>query len=254
MTSTLLYGVPTNAQLTITLLRIGEANKAPLPPPPPPGTAVPQTPVVEDSTGEIHDAENHEVTGATSESTPPKQKKSSKILGFIKGTTKAGVRSVIGVDHLKASIPAGRIAEPAKMRRGVVGSKSEARESDGPTTFEGRHHGNKGLIVISTSATPPAVSFVKNFHSSKATMDGLRAAPEPIFTIAVADIASVKKIGGFGWKGKAVVGWSLNTEVADGIEIVSKTGVKEILTAVPRRDEVFNRIIAVSHKSYWESV
>jgi len=32
--NTLLKGIPTNAQLTITLLRIGEANKAPLPPPP----------------------------------------------------------------------------------------------------------------------------------------------------------------------------------------------------------------------------
>lgn len=32
--NTVLKGVPTNAQLTITLLRIGEANKAPLPPPP----------------------------------------------------------------------------------------------------------------------------------------------------------------------------------------------------------------------------
>lgn len=32
--NTLLKGVPTNAQLTITLLRIGEANKAPIPPPP----------------------------------------------------------------------------------------------------------------------------------------------------------------------------------------------------------------------------
>jgi hypothetical protein len=41
--NTLLKGVPTNAQLTITLLRIGEANKAPLPPPPysgPPPPAV----------------------------------------------------------------------------------------------------------------------------------------------------------------------------------------------------------------------
>lgn len=32
--NTILKGVPTNAQLTLTLLRIGEANKAPLPPPP----------------------------------------------------------------------------------------------------------------------------------------------------------------------------------------------------------------------------
>lgn len=31
---TLLRGIPTNAQLTLTLLRIGEKNKAPIPPPP----------------------------------------------------------------------------------------------------------------------------------------------------------------------------------------------------------------------------
>lgn len=33
--NSILKGVPTNAQLTITLLRIGEVNKSPLPPPPP---------------------------------------------------------------------------------------------------------------------------------------------------------------------------------------------------------------------------
>lgn len=32
--NTLLKGVPTNAQLTMTLLRVGEANRAPIPPPP----------------------------------------------------------------------------------------------------------------------------------------------------------------------------------------------------------------------------
>jgi hypothetical protein len=39
--NTLLKGIPTNAQLTITLLRIGEANKAPLPPPPTSGIPPP---------------------------------------------------------------------------------------------------------------------------------------------------------------------------------------------------------------------
>ena len=39
--NSLLKGVPTDAQLTITLLRIGEANKAPLPPPPAGGQAPP---------------------------------------------------------------------------------------------------------------------------------------------------------------------------------------------------------------------
>ena len=42
--NTLLKGVPTNAQLTVTLLRIGEANKAPLPPPPRTHEAPPDQP------------------------------------------------------------------------------------------------------------------------------------------------------------------------------------------------------------------
>ncbi|KAL9057170.1 MAG: hypothetical protein Q9162_002498 [Coniocarpon cinnabarinum] len=42
--NTLLKGVPTNAQLTITLLRVGEANKAPLPPPPQTHEAPPDQP------------------------------------------------------------------------------------------------------------------------------------------------------------------------------------------------------------------
>ena len=42
--NTVLKGVPTNAQLTITLLRIGEAKKAPLPPPPQTSTPPPNQP------------------------------------------------------------------------------------------------------------------------------------------------------------------------------------------------------------------
>lgn len=42
--NTLLKGVPTNAQLTVTLLRIGEENKAPLPPPPYSGPPPPNQP------------------------------------------------------------------------------------------------------------------------------------------------------------------------------------------------------------------
>ena len=42
--NTILKGVPTNAQLTLTLLRVGEANKSPLPPPPTSGETPPEQP------------------------------------------------------------------------------------------------------------------------------------------------------------------------------------------------------------------
>ena len=44
MRHTLLKGVPTNAQLAVTLLRIGEKNKAPIPPPPSSDDAPPNKP------------------------------------------------------------------------------------------------------------------------------------------------------------------------------------------------------------------
>lgn len=42
--NTILRGIPTNAQLTITLLRIGEKNKAPIPPPPSSDAPPPKVP------------------------------------------------------------------------------------------------------------------------------------------------------------------------------------------------------------------
>lgn len=223
------------------MLRIGEANKAPLPPPPPPGgIQPPDTPTLEEAP-ELEDEPDaiHE-DSVNSTSDKPHKKTASKLVGLIKGTTKATVRSALGVDRVKATVG----SEPSKLRVGVIGKKGE-RETDGPTSFDGRHHGKKGTIIVSASATSPCISFVKNFEG--------RGDMKPIFTTAVDDIAELRKIGGFGWKGKLLVGWALGTEVADGLEIVDKLGNVECLSAVPRRDEVFNRLIALSNKQHWES-
>lgn len=55
----------------------------------------------------------------------------------------------------------------------------------------------------------------------------------------------LKKIGGLGWKSKLVVGWALDREVADGLEIVDKKDNHYIVTAMVLRDELFNRLIAM---------
>jgi len=225
---------------------VGEANKAPLPPPPPPtSAAAPPPPSTDD---EESDVETHDDGSGAKK--PPKAKKSKRLVGFIKGTTKAGVQSVLGVDRLKATVG----SEPAKTRLGVVqpnSGKSGAaaitnKSADGPASFHARHHGKKGRLVISTSATTPCVSFER-------LSDSPLKQPEPIFSIAIDDIRELRKIGGLGWKGKLVVGWALGTEVADGLEIVDVHGKREKITAIQRRDEVFNRLIALSDKHHWES-
>lgn len=253
----ILYGVPTNAQLTLTLLRIGEANKAPLPPPPisvhPPSSQprqlhtddVPLDASHEQIQDAIHpDSSDPKVPGQEhlDEHQPQqKHKHGRKVLQFIKSTTRAGVNTVLGTDRLKASVG----DENAKMRLGVL---PDPRESDisGPVDFIARHHGKKGHLYIKTAADPPCVTFSHEPTAAKAE------ARTPVFTVPIHEIRELKKMGGLGWKFKFVVSWAMDREVADGLEIVDSQGESHVLTAIPLRDELFNRLIAMGGQK-WES-
>lgn len=268
--NTILKGVPTNAQLTITLLRIGEANKAPLPPPPRITQAPPQQPAhITDehlrATGaepplnatdeELDEAMQHDPTVAheTSGTDIDASKHSkhgkaaSKILGFFRGTTKGAVKTAMGTDVARAKVG----SSTAKDRLGVVPGRGKAEQVSGPVDFKARHKGKKGHVYITTKATIPAVSF-----STDSTIEKIgskeREDLHPLWTVAVADIAELKKFGGYGWKAKLVVGWALDREVADGLEIMTKGGEVFRVTAVPLRDELFNRLVAMGGQK-WES-
>ncbi|KAH8789560.1 hypothetical protein F5882DRAFT_493999, partial [Hyaloscypha sp. PMI_1271] len=244
--NTLLKGVPTNAQLTVTLLRIGEANKAPLPPPPYSGPPPPDA--AHEAAGEglehldIPDDEmaqaiHPDTTAVTTgmDGAPKKKQHGRRILSAIKGVTKGGVETVLGTDRLKAA--AG--AEHAKNRLGVL--RSGNLVTAGPIDFPCRYKGKKGHAYITTTATSPAVSWT----TEKEDID-------PIFSIAIADIAEIKKVGGLGWKTKLVVGWATDREIADGLLIVDKDGNQKQLTAIALREELFNRLIALG-KQMWEA-
>lgn len=197
--NTLLKGVPTNAQLTITLLRIGEANKAPLPPPPysnpPPPNAAHETAgqnlkhlgksfgfriaakLLTYSEGvpgdEMADAIHLDDTATTTgaDTAKPKKQHGRRILAAFKGATKGGVETILGTDRLKAA--AG--AEHAKNRIGVLKSGPDAPA--GPIQFPCRYRGKKGHAYITATATSPALSWT----TEKEDID-------PVFSIAIADI------------------------------------------------------------------
>lgn len=277
--NTILQGVPTNAQLTITLLRVGEARKAPLPPPPKSTSETPDRPAQIDhaATAENLDADPDEVAlaaqpyaepttgGTSSESTvsttgsddtnkhSSTKSKGRKLLSLFKGTTRAGVSTALETDKLKAA--AG--AEHAKNRLGVVPPSStdaEAHSSPGPVEFAGRYRGKKGFMYILTSAASPCVVFAEKRRSSNGggsggSGEGLDV--EPLWTVPVGDITELRKIGGLGWKSKLVVGWSLDREVRDGIEIVDKSGGSHTVTALKLREELFNRLVSMGSQK-WE--
>ncbi|KAI0150823.1 hypothetical protein GGR57DRAFT_471667 [Xylariaceae sp. FL1272] len=265
--NTILKGVPTNAQLTLTLLRIGESNNAPLPPPP--RVSVPPP----DQAAEISDAElratgaepplnatdaeleeamqhdpntAHETGGADIDAAKPGKHghKSRKVLGLIKGTVKGTVKSVIAGDAARAKVGSNH----AKMRLGAVPSSNEASLS-GPVDFAARYNGKKGRIYITTKSTIPAVGFSTDITTEN---DGSEEMLHPKWSIAIGDIAELKKIGGYGWKAKLLVGWSLGREVNDGLEIRDRDGNLMHITALPLRDELFNRLIAIGGQR-WEA-
>lgn len=132
---------------------------------------------------------------------------------------------------------------------------------EGPTMFTARMRGKKGHVLLITSAMSPCVSFV--VHNTKSSLvsfisggsqsktDIDPANLDPQFTIALNEIVALRKVGGFGWKGKIVVGWAMGREILDGLEITDKQGKKIVLTAIRGRDELFNRLIAVGGQ-LWE--
>ncbi|KAI9831564.1 MAG: hypothetical protein M1819_004795 [Sarea resinae] len=258
--NTLLRGVPTNAQLTITLLRIGEANKAPLPPPPrtreaPPTKAASQIDAddisldvsQEDLDAAIHPDEKHlEAEKKEDEQQAAKPKHGHRIVSLLKGTIRTTVETTLGTDRFKAKVG----STTARNRLGVLPNPKTPLIS-GPVDFKARHKGKKGHLIISTALSDtPTISFTREEHSADSLdPEDMRS---PVFTVAIRDIKELKKIGGLGWKTKLVVGWAMDREVADGLEIVDAEGNTWRLTAIPLREELFNRLVAMGGQR-WES-
>ncbi|KAH7552492.1 hypothetical protein J3E72DRAFT_249759 [Bipolaris maydis] len=265
--NTLLKGVPTNAQLTITLLRLGEANKAPLPPPPhmthPPAE---QTANVDSeelramgvdralnaTKEELDDAiaydpeVGHEASGEGPAKDSKHVKKGSKMLSFFRGTAKGAVETTRGADKVKAA--AGSIH--AKNRLGALPPRN-ADLTSGPVEFKARFDGRKGHAYIATKSTIPCIAFSTDKTIEKiGSVD--REDLHPLWSVPVSDIIEIKKVGGFGWKAKMVVGWVMERELADGLIITDSKFNEYRIMALPLRDELFNRLIAMGGQK-WES-
>lgn len=281
--NTLLKGVPTNAQLTITLLRIGEANRAPLPPPPSTHEPPPDHPAEIDkqelldsgldaSHSEIEDAitvdrpsssEGNGLDGSAhadeAGAAPDKKKKGfgAKIVNAFKHTTAAGVETKLTADNARAALGSGH----AKEKLGILPTKSEMRRkpTEGPVEFKGRCDGKRGAIYVDSSVSPatadghpesPCVYFSTDLDGEE-IVESIK--PKHIrWSVAIKDIKEIKKVGGLGWKGRIIVGWSTDREVKDSIWIVDKTGREYKATALAQRDELFNRLVAMGQQ-VWEA-
>lgn len=248
---------------------MGEANHAPLPPPPRIDEAPASKPAPLDdfnlratgddaplnaTAGQLNAAiQNdptaaHETSGSNIDAAKEhkQHKKINRVLEFFRGATRGLVKTGIASDSVRAEIG----SHHAKDRLGAVPPLNDVPIS-GPVEFKCRYEGKKGHVYLSTTATVPMLAF-----SSRETREIIGGEPREdlhsLWSIAVADIVELKKIGGYGWKAKFVVGWSMQREVTDGLEIGLATGEKYKITAVPLRDELLNRLYAMGGQK-WEA-
>ncbi|KAL3485667.1 hypothetical protein BJX62DRAFT_216808 [Aspergillus germanicus] len=259
--NSLLKGVPTNAQLALTLLRIGEANAAPIPPPPSGSLdKAPSRAASLDHEQLTLGATDEEVNRAAAperdhlksdvakeaeaDAQKPKKTFGSRVMNFFRGTTAAGIESKLAVARARAEIGSAH----AKNQKGVLQKKGLDIRPSGPVEFDARYKGNRGTVVIDSSQEPAVLYFTTDptvqqgdYKMSNRKNGTVR------FTLPVTNIQEMRKIGGMGWKGKLVAGWAVGgKEVVDGI-VVSGKGVQESyqLTAMSKRDALFNRLVAI---------
>ncbi|KAK8054879.1 hypothetical protein PG993_000106 [Apiospora rasikravindrae] len=248
LNATILKGVPNNAQLTITLLRRAEGRDGPLPPAP----NTEQKKAIRhmtlddttlDTTGadaplgatqaeledclEVDQEKLDNAGGPDSEVKSIGGHKTAKVLNFLKHALKGGAKAALTADRVRAK--AGR--QGAKNRIGVVpATDAQHVDDDGPTTFTARYDGNQGTIHISPEGI---VAF------------------DSLWSCYVGDIVELRKHSGLGSKVKLAVGWAMERKIWDALEIKDRKGNAYLLTAVPLRDQLFDRLCAMGGQK-WE--
>jgi len=272
--------------MTITILRYGEARKTPLAPPPL-NREVPVDEPYELDVDILGSLPGDQPLGATDEEledavAPDKDKINraggrndgapetddahqakwrGRAVQLARSGAKVAVKTAMTLDKLRAK--AGQ--ESAKTRLGVVpsakGKKSKQSknqsEHQSPSVFETKYRGQKGYAHLNSNSNGSeeelSISFTTEVPPSSSTSTSTSASSEvkPLWTMPINDITALNKYHGYGAKSKLIVGWALEKEIRDGLEIMDKDGTSRVLTAMPRRDELFNRLCAVGEQ-VWE--
>jgi hypothetical protein len=255
-----LKGVPTNAQLTLTLLRIGELNSAPLPPPPgsqdnerswPLRRKKSQAKLIDRESGQ--NSTDDLQRQASTENLPkqkPKKRWVFKVLRFMRQTIATAIKGHIAFD--RAIAIAG--STHTKNLIGMLQKKGWLGAPFGPLKFDAKYQRKRGAVVIDSSKEPPILYFT-TYQS--AGLDDLRLESRKkgsvLFQIPVPDIMELKKTEGLGWKGKLIVELTAGSkESADGLIIGGKEGESFHLTGMRARNQLFNRLVAIDAQ-FWES-
>lgn len=254
--SNILRGVPTNSQLTLTLLRIGEVHNTPLPPVPTSGPKdldqhqaihPDSIPLDASRTDKLFAIQESPTTNQEKEETKPepKHKRLSKITRIFKGNTKSTVETKLAVDHIRAK--AG--SDKAKGHLGVL-PKPKNLIYAGPSHFKARYDGKQGWLYITEGSHPLLLYTIKDPRPENMHAGNL----EPAVEIDVNGIKQLKRATAFtGKAAEKAADWSSGKELLGSLEVEDGEGKLWRFTALPERDELFNRLIALGGQR-WENL
>ncbi|EIW70937.1 hypothetical protein TREMEDRAFT_73606 [Tremella mesenterica DSM 1558] len=254
--NSILSGVPTDAQLTLHLLRVGEALGTPLPrPPPPPLKGSPKeaikdtapTDITADDEAEVEAAE--EEGGAKEVAVKAKTKTKSHFLSLFRGAGRkaAGFRGDVAVNG----------------KRKTIGSTIDklffsgfAKDNEHMHSFPAKLDGTSGHIIIENKndiLQVPQISFVP--LSGKG----------PSFVWSIDDIVEIKKA--HVTMSRMALGWASGAEV-EGLgltirfksapdQLAEHAGMDQVegetkhFTRVGRREQLFVRLVSMGRQR-WE--
>lgn len=256
--SNILRGIPTNNQLTLTLLRIGEVRNTPLPPVPTsnPNDAdqrkdlglgdIPVEATDAEKLSAIHESPTDGSQHEAGEQKPePKHTRLSKVTRFFKGNTKSAIESKLAFDQVRAA--AG--SEKAKNHLGVL-PKPKNLIYAGPSHYKARFDGKQGWLYITESPKPVLLYTTVDPRPESTQVEDLDA----VLSLDIHNIRELKRATAFVSKpAEMATNWSSDKALLGSVEIVDENGKQWRFTALPERDELFNRLIAIGAQR-WENL
>lgn len=171
-----------------------------------------------------------------------------------KATVKASVETELAADHIRAA--AG--SEKAKRYLGVLQNAKNLIYA-GPAEFKVRFGGKKGWLYISNpivSDTASRVSkarllSVSEDHRGRDGIFDMADESQIQWSILLKDISRLKRTAAFSNKpAEKAAEWSKDTELLGSLEIADKEEKSWWFTAIPERDELFNRLIALGDQRW----
>jgi Protein of unknown function (DUF3292) len=168
----------------------------------------------------------------------------SKIVRLFKGSIGAAVEARLGIDRLRAA----KGSEGAKDHLGVLTKVEELVYAE-PSVFKARLEGKEGWVYVNGGATPGLT-----FSNHGPGPSGRPEKMDPVFEIAVGDIKRLTRAKALASKPvEKSVDWSADKTLLASLDIEDPSGKTRRFTALPERDELFNRLVAIGSQK-WESV